>query len=77
MKLIRTSGERKVFVFCRQNKENTVITLLNLTAKNVSFRADFLHYEGEYNDFFTGKRIQLTSKERVSLEPWGNKVLIK
>jgi hypothetical protein len=77
MKLIRTSGERKVFVFCRQNKENTVITLLNLTDKNISFKADFLHYEGEYSDFFTGKRIQLTSKEKVSLEPWGNKVLIK
>lgn len=76
MIILRTGRERKVFAFCRQNKGNTVISLLNLTGKDVSFYADVQQFEGEFNDFFTGESIYLTSKEKLTLEPWGYKILI-
>ncbi len=74
---IRTSKDKKVFAFYREKDNNKILVFLNLTRKPVSFRTATDGLEGEYKDYFSGKKEKLKKGEKQELEPWGFRILIK
>lgn len=74
---IATNRDNKVFAFSREKNENRVIVFLNLTKKNVSFKPVLKGMEGEYTEYFSGRRISIPLSDKMSLEPWGFMTLVK
>ena len=67
----------KVFSFVRQNEQDKVFAVLNLSPVplQVTF-VDYL-YHGRYSDFFGGGTVTLDEKTRLALEPWDYRVYVK
>jgi glycosidase len=74
---IRTSKDKKIFAFYREKDQNRVIVLLNLSKKPVSFKPVLQGIEGDYTEYFTGQKTGLNKSVKLSLDPWGCKVLVK
>jgi glycosidase len=77
LKKIRTSKDKKIFAFYREKDQNRVIVLLNLSKKPVSFKPVLQGIEGDYTEYFTGQKTGLNKSVKLSLDPWGCKVLVK
>lgn len=77
MKIIKTNNDRKVFAYYREKDGNRVVVFLNLTKKNVTFKAVLNEPGVDYTEFFTGTKTLLPAKGTITLEPWGYKVFIR
>ena len=71
-KLIDVANEN-ILAFNRSKDKDTVIFIGNLSSEDQSFTVEL---EGEYTDYFSGKNIQFTKGETVSLSPWSYHVLL-
>ncbi len=74
---IKTNKDKKIFAFYRVKEGNTVVVILNLTKKPVSFKPFIKDIEGEYTDYFSGTKTPLPPAGKINLDPWGYKVYIK
>jgi alpha-amylase len=74
---IKTSKDKKIFAFYRVKEGNTVVVMLNLTKKPVSFKPFIKDIEGEYTDYFSGTKTALPPSGKINLDPWGYKVYIR
>jgi 1,4-alpha-glucan branching enzyme len=76
MKKIKTSDNKSVYAFRRSKGENTVVTILNLTAEPRSISLKGIGYEGSYMDWMSKEKIELAGKDEIELEGWGYLVLV-
>ncbi len=77
MTLVPNSVPAKVFSFVRQNDKDKIFTVLNFSnlPQTVTFKEDLYH--GKYNEYFSGKRIDLTASAKMVLPPWSYRVFVK
>jgi len=74
---IRTNKASKIFSFYREKGENRVVVFLNLSKKPVSFNPVLQDIDGDYTDYFTGRKAELRKGVSFTFDPWGFKVFIK
>ena len=74
---VKTNKEKKIFAFFREKGENRVVVFLNLTKKPVTFKPVLQGIEGEYTEYFTDQKAELSKSFNLTLDPWGYKVYLK
>jgi glycosidase len=76
LQVIKNNGQN-VLSFKRQNEQNSVLVLLNLSenAQTVELMQNTI--EGNYNALFTQTNIVISDTSTFELEPWGYKVFVK
>lgn len=74
---IKTSKDKNIFAFYREKDNNKVVVMLNLSKKPVSFKPDVSSIEGDYTEYFTGRKEGLNKSVTLTLDPWGYKVFVK
>lgn len=68
---LKTSADNAVFAFARQNKNDQVIVLLNLSSTSqLSCKVHYEHLKGRYKSAFSGLEFQLTEEDSFELKPW-------
>ena len=74
---VPNSEHLHVLSFVRQNEQDKVFAVLNLSAQpqTVTFRERLYH--GEYTNFFGGERVALDEAAQMALKPWEYKVFVK
>ncbi len=77
MQHVPNSAPLKVFSFVRQNEVDKVFAVLNFSAEaqNVTFEEGLYH--GQYTEFMSGEKAELTASSSIELKPWGFKIYIK
>jgi glycosidase len=77
MEQVVNDAPKQVFSFVRQNADDKVFAVFNLSAQPVQagFRDD-LHF-GRYRDFSTGSTLLVDGGTRFDLAPWTYKILTK
>jgi len=71
---IKTGQDSALYCFARSIENNTVIVLLNFSAKDRSFIPSSHH--GDYIDYFSGKEVILNKKQKITLKAWGYQILV-
>jgi glycosidase len=74
---VKTNKDKKIFAFFRGKGENRVVVFLNLTKKPVTFKPVLQGIEGEYTEYFTDQKAELSKSVKLTLDPWGYKVFVK
>ena len=74
MERINTSADDQIFAFYRQKGDNTVITLLNLSAEPVTFDVPLEVSAGDYTELFSEEQTRLATQESWSFNPWEYRV---
>ena len=76
LKKIETSNPSKVIAFSREKEGNKVVSIFNLSGDSqevsISVDSDF----GGYEDYFSGKKVNLDKHSKMNLEAWETRVLI-
>ena len=70
------SSKSEVFAFVRQNGEDKVYAIFNLSDKKVRSELQSDKIAGEYINPFSGKKTQIRSKEWLELQPWDYRILV-
>ncbi len=71
---INSTDNKSVYAFLRENGENRVFVILNLTGKNVDITLKGSGYKGRYTEVFNGKKIKFGKDTNQILTPWEYKV---
>ncbi len=66
-----------LLAFVRENEDNAVIALLNLSSETVVAKPDFAGLEGEYTDFAAGKPHTLNVGDAYEMKGWSYMILTK
>jgi glycosidase len=77
MDTISTGAENKIFAYGREKEGNTVVVFLNLRKKNASFKPKLEKFSGEYTNYFSGEKVQLSESDSIRIEPLGYRVYVK
>ena len=74
---VPNSAPENVFSFVRRNETDKVFAVINFSAETqtVAFRETL--YQGDYVDYFTGRREKLDGETRMTLGPWSYRVFVK
>ncbi|WP_462146891.1 alpha-amylase family glycosyl hydrolase [Pseudoalteromonas gelatinilytica] len=74
---VKNSQSESVLSFIRENKNNKVFAVFNLSADTqaVTLKSDFA--AGRYKNALSGKPETISKQQRVMLEPWQFKILIE
>ena len=72
---IPTSDE--LFTIVRDNGENSVISIFNLSSQEIKAEVDLSQFAGTYKDHFTGENIEIAAGYSVDLAPWQFVILTK
>ena len=74
---VKNSQSESVLSFIRENKNNKVFAVFNLSAETqaVTLKSDFA--AGRYKNALSGKPETISKQQRVMLEPWQFKILIE
>lgn len=73
---LSTDNDDRIFAFYREKDGNRVIVILNLSSKAENVKITNAALDGEYTDYFSGLKTVVPFAGRVSIEPWGYRVLI-
>ncbi len=74
---INTTDDMSIFAFQRQKNKNTIIVILNLTAKERKVQLKNNFTQGNYIDVFTNHEQQLTQGIEFTFSPWEYKLYKK
>lgn len=74
---IVSSSPSEVFSFVREEGDNRVIALFNLSDKEISTIFDWKGNEGEYIDYMSSESCSLSNSQEIEFAPWGYQILIK
>lgn len=74
---IHGNADQQVFAFLRQNGEEAILVLLNLSGQELFFQWNDTHTDGLYEEIFSGEWTDFSIKKGVHLHAWGYKVLVK
>jgi 1,4-alpha-glucan branching enzyme len=67
---IPTSDDESIFAFIRQNRNNRIFAILNLSATQKQITLYGQVFPGNYEDIFSGNKVSFKSDAAISLEPW-------
>ena len=72
-----TDAPRRIFAFIRQNDDDKVLALFNLTdqPQRIILTSPLGH--GEYSDFADGSVVKVDESTSFTFEPWGYRVLVR
>ncbi len=74
---IQTSNNKAVFAFIRENENEKIAIIMNLSPYGQNFILKGNSFAGEYLDIFENEKVILYEKIEITLTPWNYKVLIK
>lgn len=75
---LKTSADENIFAFLKKNGKREVLVILNFSkVSNLNFEIKDEKVTGEYQDVFTGKSRDLSSKKNLELNAWDWLVLEK
>jgi len=71
--MIRVTNDKpgQVISFSREKNGDKIISVTNFSPSPLTVKLNSRHDAGTYTDFFTGKKIELTGEEEISLGAWG------
>jgi len=74
---VPNSDDTRVLSFVRQNDQDTVFAVFNLSAdaRSVTFRESL--FPGTYTNYLDGTPARLDASTRLDLEPWGYRVFVR
>lgn len=70
MHLLPHDDAEHLLAFVRENEDNAVVALLNLSPETVVAKPDFAGVEGEYTDFIAGKPHTLNTGDEYEMKGW-------
>jgi glycosidase len=73
---VPNSREEKVFSFVRQGRDDRVFAVFNFSDSTESFELSKARHVGRYKDVVSGDRVQLDGADRMTLDPWGYRILV-
>ena len=71
---ITSTDNKSVYAFLRENGENRVFVILNLTGNNVDITLKGSGYKGRYTEVFSGDKVKFGKNTNLILIPWEYKV---
>ena len=71
------SEDPTVYAFKRTKDSNTVIAIMNFTAKPQACKVIDETVAGTYQDYFTGETFELSTSKPLALTPWQYLVFVK
>lgn len=71
---VYSSRDTAVYAFIRQNTENKILVVLNLSPEEQEFELKGKDFTGEYLEFFAQENQVLEKGTRLTLRPWGFRV---
>jgi 1,4-alpha-glucan branching enzyme len=71
---IETKNGGNVMAYMRELAGNKVVVVLNLSGQEQFAHLSVDNLPGYYNDFFTGKQVELYDNFYLSLEPWAYRI---
>jgi glycosidase len=76
-KMIKLSSDKddKIFSFIRENNDDKILAVFNLSPSPVSFELNN-EKPGSYRNLFTEETANLNKKEEINLESWGYMILV-
>ncbi len=74
MNRVKTSDDLKVFAFTRQNEDDKVFVITNLSDQPVSVELQSGEYAGTYMELFTDETLTIDENVTMELDAWGYKV---
>lgn len=77
MRLLPHDDAERLLAFVRENEDNSVVALLNLSPETVVAKPDFTGAEGEYTDFATGERRTVNVGDEYEMKGWSYIILTR
>ncbi len=77
MRLLPHDDAERLLAFVRENGDNSVVALLNLSPETVVAKPDFTGAEGEYTDFSTGERRTVSVGDEYEMKGWSYIILTR
>ena len=74
---LATKNTKEHLVYTREDGNQQVVVVLNLSNKKAEVSFDSSTLSGEYTDLFSGKKKTLFNSNKVALGPWGYQVFYK
>lgn len=75
---LHTTKDTSIYSFVRgKSGEPEVLVIANLTARDLVFEIGSERLGGTWTDLFTGETETLTNSEKIALQSWGYKVLVR
>jgi len=66
-----------VLSFVRANDNDKVFVVINFTAKRQTLSFSDAPFEGDYTEYFTGKKASFDDDTSITVEPWGYRVYVR
>lgn len=73
-KKLKTSDDKNIYAFTRQNGKNKILVIVNLSNKPQSFMINDAGISGKPTDVFTSKKENIRSGQVMSFDAWGYKI---
>ena len=67
----------QIISFYREMEKDAVLPVLNFSDKTVDVNLNTEYFQGKYQELFTGKIYDISSKTKLKLAPWAYLVLVK
>lgn len=67
---VKTSNDVNIFAFTRENENDKIFAVFNLSPLVQSIELTGESYEGEYTNIFTGEKVTFESGAKMELKPW-------
>ena len=76
MQRITTDSDSDVYAFVRENGEDKIVVILNLSGSEQQVQLDTDHIAGMYRGYFTGRKTKLKDDHHFTLKPWDYKIFV-
>lgn len=74
---LTTTNPEHVFAFVRENDENRVLFVGNMSAEPHNIHINFDDFAGKYNDWFTKGEVEFADSNEFVLGPWQYNIFVK
>ncbi|HZJ73963.1 MAG TPA: alpha-amylase family glycosyl hydrolase [Perlabentimonas sp.] len=74
---VKTVNEAPIFAFTRENKEDKVFAVFNLSDQNQEIELQGDAFIGEYTEIFTEKQMRFEERATLNLKPWQFFIYVK
>lgn len=74
---VHNSAERKVLSFVRQNQEQAVFAVFNLSAEPQEVSFDLHLHHGNFTEYFTQQAITFSAETTLVLPAWGYQIFVR
>lgn len=74
---VPNSDPKKIFSFVRQNQQDKVFAVFNLSATGTQVKFPESLQHGRYRDFTTGTAVTVDAATRLTMPAWGYRIFVK